>query len=86
MAETEAAVVFRYFQKQSVAAVRVTKGSLKPGDRIHILGNTTDIVQAVESMESGHAPVEDAKAGDQVGIKVAGRVRPNDVVYRVSDD
>jgi len=86
MAETEAAVVFQYFQRPSVAGVKVTKDALKVGDRIHILGNTTDLVQTVESMESEHTLVNKAKVGDQVGIKVAGRVRRNDVVYRVTDD
>jgi len=53
------------------------------GDKIHIKGHTTDFEQVVESMQIENRPVEEAKAGDDVGIKVKERVRPNDTVYRV---
>ena len=38
----------------------------------------------VESMQINLEPVETAGAGDDVGIKVPARVRPNDRVVRVS--
>ena len=38
----------------------------------------------VESMQINLEPVESAGAGDDVGIKVPARVRPNDRVIRVS--
>jgi len=65
-----------------VAAVSLEKG-LSVGDKIHIKGHTTDFEQVVESMQIENRPVEEAKAGDDVGIKVKERVRPNDTVYRV---
>jgi translation initiation factor IF-2 len=83
MSETKAGEVFEFFQKPSVAAVRITDGTLKVGETIHILGNTTDFAQNVESMQVEHGQVQEAKAGEQIGIKVQDRVRPHDVVYKV---
>jgi translation initiation factor IF-2 len=83
MAETKVGEVFIYFQKAMVAAVKITGGALEVGDRVHFIGNTTDLTQAVESMQVEDAQIRRAQAGDQVGIKVAGRVRPHDAVYRV---
>ena len=83
MPENKVGEVFQYFQKAMVAAVRVTDGGLKVGDRIHILGNTTDFAQKVDSMQVEREQIKEAKPGDEVGIRVADRVRPNDVVYKV---
>jgi len=80
--EIEIGRVEHYFPHPQVAAV-VLKGELRIGDTIHIKGHTTDFEQIVESMQIEHKPVEVAKAGDSVGIKVQERARPNDVVYKV---
>tara|TARA_B100001167_G_scaffold3570_1_gene2065 strand:- start:1818 stop:2099 length:282 start_codon:yes stop_codon:yes gene_type:complete len=62
----------------------VLTGDLSIGDSIRIQGATTDIEMTVESMQINLEPVETAGAGDDVGIKVPARVRPNDRVVRVS--
>ncbi|MFH1054803.1 MAG: EF-Tu/IF-2/RF-3 family GTPase [Candidatus Altiarchaeota archaeon] len=85
MAENKIGLVFQFFAKPSVAAVKITDGTLKVGDRIHILGNTTDLKQIVDSMQVEHAQIPEGKPGDQVGIKVRDRVRPHDVVYKVTE-
>ena len=64
----------------------VLTGDLSIGDSIRIQGATTDIDMTVESMQIDLEPVESAGAGDDVGIKVPERVRPNDRVIRVSSD
>jgi putative protease len=64
----------------------VLTGDLSIGDSIRIQGATTDIDMTVESMQIDLEPVESAGAGDDVGIKVPERVRPNDRVLRVSSD
>ena len=58
-------------------------GDLSIGDSIRIQGATTDIEMTVESMQINLEPVETAGAGDDVGIKVPERVRPNDSVVRL---
>ena len=82
MSEVEVGRVQSYFRKPGVAAMVLT-GDLSIGDSIRIQGATTDIDMTVESMQINLEPVESAGAGDDVGIKVPERVRPNDRVTRV---
>ncbi len=83
MSEEEVGRVQSFFRKPSVAAMVLT-GDLSIGDNIRIRGATTDIEMTVESMQINLESVESAGAGDDVGIKVPERVRPNDRVIRVS--
>lgn len=83
MAEEEVGVVINYFSKVGVAAVKMTSGTLKVGDTIHIKGATTDFTQQIDSMEINKQKVTEVKEGDAVGIKVNERVRPGDKVYKV---
>jgi hypothetical protein len=80
---TAIGTVTHYFSHLSVAAIDLT-GPLAAGERIHIVGHTTDLVQDVESMEVEHQPVERANAGDDVALKVADHVREHDKIYRES--
>jgi translation elongation factor EF-1alpha len=73
--------VTHYFGHLSVAAVSLTE-PLAVGDRIHIRGHTTDLVQDVGSMEVDHASVEQAGPGDDVALKVDDHVREHDQIYR----
>ena len=75
--------VFKYFAKPGVAAIVITQGTIRIGDRIRIKGTTTDFTQTVESMEIENVTVEKAEKGQSVGIKVIERVRPSDVIYRI---
>jgi len=81
--EQQVAVIVKFFSKPSVAALEITGESLKKGDTLHYKGHTTDFIEQVTSMEVDNQPVEEAKKGDLVGIKVKERVRENDTVYRV---
>jgi len=74
--------VSHYFTKIGVAVVELT-APLRVGDRIAVKGMTTNFEQTVESMQIEHEPVEEAKAGDSIGLKVADRVREGDIVYRL---
>jgi putative protease len=75
--------VFKYFSKPMVAGIKITDSSLSVGDKIKIKGATTDIEMTVDSMQIDMNPVEEVKAGDEVGIKVPDKVRPNDIVYKM---
>ncbi|GAF76625.1 unnamed protein product [marine sediment metagenome] len=79
--EKEIGKIFSYFSKIGVAAIKLTAG-LKKGDTIHIKGATTDFKQKVVSMQTENKVIESAKKGDDIGIKVKDRVRPNDKVYK----
>lgn len=86
MAEEEIGRVTHYFGKIGVAAIEITRGSLSVGDTIHIQGHTSDFVQKVESMQIENKPVEQASAGQSVGVKVVAHARPHDKVYKVLPD
>ena len=83
MPEEEIGVIVKFFAKPSVAALEIKSGSIKNGDLLRFKGHTTDFTEEVASMQIDNQPIEEAKAGDLVGIKVKDRVRENDKVYRV---
>jgi putative protease len=74
-------LVTHYFSHLSVAGISLT-APLRLGDRIHIRGHTTDLVQAVDSMEVDHRKVEQVGPGDDVALKVDDHVRDQDLLYR----
>lgn len=80
--EVEIGRVIHFYSHICVAVLRLNE-NLKLGDKIHILGHTTDFVQRVHSIEVEHHPVVWVKPGDDVAIKVTEPVREHDVVYRV---
>ena len=73
-----------FFAQPVVAGIELT-APLKLGDKIHIKGHTTDIELTVDSMQINNVDVNQAKAGDSVGIKVSERVRRGDIIYKVTD-
>lgn len=76
--------VFHFYPKIGVAAIRLTEGDLAVGDKVAIQGPSTNLEQVVETMQIEHASVEEAKRGQEVGMKVADRVREKDFVYKLS--
>ena len=83
MEKDQVGVVVNYYAKPSVAAIKVTSGSIKKGDLLKYKGHTTDFTEEVASIEINNQPLEEAKADDLIGIKVGERVRENDKVYKV---
>ncbi len=83
MGEKEAGQVSTFFSHISVAAIKLSD-KLKVGDRIRLKGHTTDFEQLVDSMQIDRKEVKEAKKGDEIGIKVNDRVRPNDKVLIIS--
>jgi translation elongation factor EF-1alpha len=84
--EEEIGIITHYFSKINVGVLELSAGELRIGDTIHIKGHTTDFYQKVESMQVEHNPVDVAKKGEPVGIKVESPVRENDAVYKVMED
>ena len=84
MPEVEIGKVSDFFAKPVVAGIELT-APLQQGDKIHIKGHTTDIELIIESMQIDNINVEQAQAGDAVGIKVNDRVRRGDIIYKITD-
>ena len=83
MPEVEIGKVGDFFAHPVVAGIELT-GSLKVGDKIHIKGHTTDLELTVDSLQIDNVNVEEAKAGDSIGIKISDRARRGDTVYKVT--
>ena len=83
MEEKRIGTVLDYFAKIGVLAFRVEEEGLKVGDTIHVQGHTTDLTEQVASMQMDRTAIEEAKVGDDVGIKVKDRARKGDAVYKV---
>jgi putative protease len=83
MEEEKVGKVQKFFAKAGVAAIEVTGGTLKTGDRLHFKGHTTDFEDTIASMQIEREAIEEAKPGDLIGIKVKDRVRENDTVYKI---
>ena len=84
MSEETIGKVSDFFARPVVAAIELT-AALKLGDKIRIKGHTTDLKLDVDSMQIDNVPVEQAKAGDSIGVKVPERVRNGDTVYKIVD-
>jgi len=76
--------VIRFFDSNSVAAVKLDFGDLAKGDTIRVKGNETDFTQKVEAMEFDHKPVEKATRGQFTGIKLSQPAKPFDLVYKIT--
>ena len=76
--------VTHYFPYVQAAVVKL-KAPLLQGDTVKIKGHTTDLTQAVTSMQIDRVDINQAKKGDEIGILVNSRVRQHDIVYKVSE-
>ncbi len=83
MTEVELGRVTHYFGKIGVAGIKITQDTLAVGDTIHIKGHTSDFTQKVDSIQVEGQPVEEATAGESVGIKVSEHAREHDTVYKL---
>ena len=83
MEEKRIGEIIKFFGKIGVAAIRLSEGSLKVGETIHIVGHTSDFTQFIDSMQIENKNVQEAGPGADIGIKVKDRVREHDVVYKV---
>lgn len=75
--------VTHFYSKIGVAIIQLDD-AMKTGDRIAVVGSTTDLEQDVKSMQVEHQNIAEAKAGDLVGLKVKDKVREGDTVFKMS--
>ena len=84
MEEREIGQITHFFSKISVGVIKLSN-ELSVGDQIHIKGATTDFEQDVSSMQIEHKNIENAKQGDDIGIKFIEQARVGDKVYLVNE-
>lgn len=76
--------VTHFFDHLGVAVLQLSQ-PVSVGDTLHFLGHSTDFKQEVASLQIEHKPVTEAKPGEDVALKVAQRVHPNDAVFKVEE-
>lgn len=79
MAEKTIGTVTHWYDKISVAVVKLTAG-LKVGDRIKVRHGETETEDTVGSMQIDHADVQSGKKGDEVAIKLAHKAKAGSVI------
>jgi translation initiation factor IF-2 len=81
--EKEVGKITHYFSHIGVAVVLLS-GSIKAGDTIKIKGHGNEFVQKVASMQIEHKNLKEAKAKQEIGLKVDSPVKEGDIVYPVA--
>ena len=74
--------VTHFFGNLGVAIVKFTQ-PVAIGTEVHFKGATTDFKEKITSMQFDHKSIDSAKKGEEVGIKVKGKVRDGDQVFLV---
>ncbi len=74
--------VTHYFPHVQAAVIKLS-APLTIGDTLKIKGHTTDLAQAVTSMQIDRVIITSAKKGDEIGLQVSTRVRQGDKAYKI---
>jgi putative protease len=74
--------ITHYFPHVQAAVIKL-KEPLVMGNTIKIKGHTTDLTQAVTSIQIDRVDISNAKKGDEIGLQVSSRVRQGDKVYKI---
>ena len=78
--------VLNYYKKAGVVYISVEAGSIKEGDEIYIIGETTGVVQLkAENLLEDENNIESASKGMKITFKCNDTVRPRDAVYLIKE-
>lgn len=83
--ESKIGHITHFYNRISVAVLSLTE-TLDLGEKIHILGHTTDFIQNVTSMEIEHKKVISVGPGDEVALKVIEPVRNGDEIFKIIEE
>jgi len=82
--EKKVGEITHFFDKISVAIIKVAKGQkIKVGDTLHYKNKagSTDFTEELASMQLFKEPIEVAKAGQEVGVKVGQKIHEGVEVF-----
>ncbi|KKW48409.1 MAG: hypothetical protein UY99_C0002G0013 [Parcubacteria group bacterium GW2011_GWA1_59_11] len=72
--------ITHYYGHLGVAIAKF-KEPVKVGTKVRFKGATTDFAEKIGSLQYDHKPIDAAKKGQEVGIKVGDKVREGDEIY-----
>ena len=73
-----------YFDKIGVAVIELSD-TLDEGESISIEGHETNVQQPASSMQIDKQPVQHAHKGQAIGLKVEGKVKEGDKVFKIEE-
>lgn len=85
MSEVRAGTVMHFFGHIGVAVVKFER-RVRVGDKLVIRGAHDDVHVDVSSLQIEHAQVKEATPGQEVGVKVPGKVHEHSVAYLVTPE
>ncbi|MDO8264836.1 MAG: EF-Tu/IF-2/RF-3 family GTPase [Candidatus Parcubacteria bacterium] len=75
--------ISHYFGNIGVAVFKLTD-TMRVGDTVRISGGEgTDFTQTIDSMQVEHKEVQEAKPGDEVGVKISQKARDGYKIYKL---
>ena len=78
--------VINYYKQPNIVHISIEAGTLKEGDGIYIIGETTGVVQLkAENIQNEDVKVGSASKGEKVTFKCEETVRPKDAVYLIKN-
>lgn len=84
MKDVKVGKVTHFYDKIGVAVLALEK-PLKVGDKIRFVRGGEDLFeQDVESMQVEHESVDEAKSGDEVGLKTEQQIKDGAEVYKIT--
>ena len=78
--------VLNYYKQSEVAHLLIESGSIKVGDKILIMGETTGVIETeISAMRVNEIENNQANKGDEVTLRLSSLVRRNDKVYLIEN-
>jgi len=82
MVEKEIGEVMDFFAQVGVIAIKL-KSALSVGDTIKVKGGEHEFTQTIDSMQVDRKPVQEARKGESVGIKITERAHKGNKVFLI---
>jgi len=82
MAEKEIGKVIHYFDKAGVAVIKLSD-ALAAGDTVKIKKGEEEFTEIISSMQIEHEPLQSAKVGNEVAVKISQKTKEGAVVYKI---
>jgi len=82
MAEKQIGKITHFFGNISVGVIELTD-TLKTGDKIKVAANAGEFEQVIQSMQIDRKPIQEANAGQSIGVKLDQKAKEGDIVYKV---
>lgn len=80
MTEKKIGTITHFFDKISVGIIKLDD-KLKVGDKVKFQGSKTSFEQEITEMQIEHEKIEEAKKGQEVGVKTNEEVKEGDNVF-----